>query len=86
MEALTKGEAKRWCQAQGARFSARGFPEAKSHAAEFRIPPDAGQRVALVGGHLEPFRTVAKTLVWFDDWAVWPSGQRMHIFQRFLSS
>jgi hypothetical protein len=24
--------------------------------------------------------------VWFDDWSVWPSGQRMHIFERFLAS
>jgi hypothetical protein len=22
-------------------------------------------------------------LVWFHDWAVWPSGQRMHVFERF---
>jgi hypothetical protein len=25
-------------------------------------------------------------LVWFHDWAVWPSGQRMHIFDRFRTS
>jgi tetratricopeptide (TPR) repeat protein len=53
MDALTKGEAKRWCQAQGASFSEQGFPAPKSRAAEFRIPPDAGQRVAVnLGGVL----------------------------------
>ena len=36
--------------------------------------------------HLEAFRTSGKTLVWFDDWGVWPSGQRMHMFERFLAS
>jgi hypothetical protein len=86
MDALTKGEAKRWCQAQGASFGERDFPVPKSRAAEFKIPPDAGQRVALVASHLEPFEAAGKTLVWFDDWAVWPSGQRMHIFERFLRS
>ena len=86
MDALTKGEAKRWCQAQGARFNDWGFPEPKSRAADFRIPSDAGQRVALVANQIEPFRGVGMTLVWFDDWAVWPSGQRMHIFERVLGS
>lgn len=52
----------------------------------FAIPADAGQRVAQAAGHLECFRENGRTLVWFSDWAVWPSGQRMHIFERFLAS
>jgi hypothetical protein len=25
-------------------------------------------------------------LVWFANWSVWPSGQRMHVFERFRIS
>jgi hypothetical protein len=86
MRALSNNEAKKWCQAQGAAFGGRGFPESTSRTKPFAIPNDAGHRVALAGQHLEHFRKGGKTLVWFDDWAVWPHGQRMHIFERFLAS
>ena len=85
MRTLTKSEAKKWCQTQGATLGHIGFPDAKPKTKSFVIPTDAGQRVALVAGHLTAFGN-SKTLVWFDDWAVWPSGQRMHIFERFLAS
>ena len=51
----------------------------------FRIPTDAGQRVALVASHFRN-RTRGTTLVWFHDWGVWPSGQRTHVFERFVAS
>ena len=41
--------------------------------------------MTMAAEHLKAFGN-GKTLVWFDDWAVWPSGQRMHIFERFLAS
>jgi hypothetical protein len=85
MRALTKSEAKKWCPTQGATLGSNGFPDAKGKTKSFVIPTDAGQRVALAAEHLVGFRN-GKTLVWFDDWAVWPSGQRMHIFERFLAS
>jgi len=86
MLTYTKSEAKKWCQSQGATLGHSEFPEAHGKTKSFLIPPDAGQRVALVAEHLERFRGKGKTLVWFNDWAVWPSGQRMHIFERFLAS
>jgi hypothetical protein len=86
MQTYTKSEAKKWCQAQGAILANGAFPEARGKAKSFVIPGDAGERVALVAEHLERFRGNGKTLVWFNDWAVWPSGQRMHIFERFLAS
>jgi len=86
MEALSSSEAKKWCIAQGARFGTRGFPEAQRSSSSFKIPEDAGRRIALVAEHLRGFHSVGKTLVWFDDWGVWPSGQRIHIFERFLAS
>jgi hypothetical protein len=86
MRAFTKSEAKKWCQTQGAAMGNGGFPDASDETESFVIPTDAGQRVALAARHLECFRENGKTLVWFNDWAVWPSGQRMHIFERFLAS
>jgi len=58
-----------------------GFPESKGKTKSFTIPTDAGQRVALPAKHLEELRGSGKTLVWFNDWAVWPSDQRMHILK-----
>jgi hypothetical protein len=86
MRALSNSEARKWCQSQGAVFGGGEFPEAKGKTKSFDIPVDAGRRVALAAEHLERFRGSGKTLVWFNDWAVWPSGQRMHIFERFLAS
>jgi hypothetical protein len=86
MDSLTSVEARRWCLDQGARLDQKGFPEPASKTGSFIIPADAGKRVALVAGHLKPLRVATNTLVWFDDWSVWPSGQRMHIFERFLAS
>lgn len=86
MYTYTKSEARKWCQAQGATLGHGGFPQAHGRTKPFAIPADAGQRVALVAEHLNHFRGIAETLVWFDDWAVWPSSQRMHIFERFLAS
>ena len=85
MRALSNSQAKKWCQSEGAELGPRGFPKAKHPTNAFVIPSDAGHRVACAAEHLELFRGDG-ALVWFDDWAVWPSGQRMHIFQRFLAS
>jgi hypothetical protein len=85
MKALSEKDARKWCQAQGATLENGGFPTGR-RVKSFQIPSDAGVRVALVAKHLKHFDSICKTLVWFDDWSVWPSGQRMHIFERFLSS
>jgi hypothetical protein len=63
-----------------------GFPKSRGKSTSFSIPNDAGARVALVAEHLQGAGFHVKTLVWFNDWAVWPSGQRMHIFERFRAS
>jgi hypothetical protein len=67
MRTLTKSEAKRWCQTQGATLGHSGLPDVKGKAKSFVIPTDAGKRVALVAEQLKAFGN-GKTLVWFDDW------------------
>jgi hypothetical protein len=42
--------------------------------------------VWLVSEGMRSFRDEPVFLVWFDDWSVWPSGQRMHVFDRFRMS
>ena len=86
MRVLSDIEARKWCQAQGVTFGNSGLPKAAGKTKSFAIPSDAGQRVALAAKQSDRFRGSGKTLVWFNDWAVWPSGQRMHIFERFLAS
>jgi hypothetical protein len=85
MQALTSADARKWCAAQGISLTDTGFPRA-SRVRRFKIPPDAGARVALVAADMRVVGARAKSLVWFDDWAVWPSGQRMHVFERFRAS
>lgn len=86
MQALSASEATEWCQRHGALLGPGGFPKPRGTCEAFTIPSDAGRRVALVAEHLHGFMRSGQTLVWFNDWAVWPSGQRMHIFERFLAS
>jgi hypothetical protein len=35
---------------------------------------------------MEAFREEPEWLVWFNDWSVWPSGERMHVFDRLRES
>jgi hypothetical protein len=53
---------------------------------KFEIPPDAGRRVYLVNQAMKLFDDEPLFIVWFDDWSVWPSGHRMHVFERLRLS
>lgn len=86
MRSLTRSDAEKWCRTQGAVPGPAGLPEPPGKPTSFGIPVDAGQRVALVARHLTEFRREGEVLVWFDDWSVWPSGERMHIFERLRAS
>ena len=64
----------------------RGRPKYLDIDLKFEIPPGTGRRVYLVSQALKPFAGEPHVLVWLDDWSVWPSGQRMHVFDRFRMS
>jgi hypothetical protein len=66
-------------------LSDRGLPQRDGYT-QFKIPEDAQKRINLVAGLMQSFDAEAAVLVWFDDWNVWPSGQRMHIVDRFRKS
>ena len=86
MEIFSKDETTRWCSQNGVALSEHGLPYHADASAKFKIPEDAGKRVWLVSQGMTAFRDEPRFLVWFDDWAVWPSGQRMHVFDRFRLS
>jgi hypothetical protein len=86
MKFLSKQETELWCRQNAIVLGDRGFPDLSGATEKFDIPPDAQQRVALVAQYMAAFRDVSQTLVWFNDWSVWPSGQRMHMFDRFRMS
>jgi hypothetical protein len=86
MKVLAPQKAAAWCVAHNVTLSSHGLPERSDAELRFEIPHDAQKRVSLVGQAMEAFRDEPLFLVWFDDWAVWPSGQRMHIFDRVRMS
>lgn len=86
MKVLSAEEATQWCQAQGVALSGRGLPERSDAELKFEIPRDAQKRVHLVGQAMNAFCDEDQFLIWFDDWSVWPTGQRMHIFDRIRMS
>jgi hypothetical protein len=85
MKVLSKEEAMLWCQAHGVALY-WNLPDCAEAEFKFKIPSDAQARVGLVDQAMKIFANEHQFLVWFDDWAVWPSGQRMHVFDRFRLS
>lgn len=86
MKSLSESECRRWCRAHGIDLNEwdRPAPFVAKKLENFSIPSDSGQRVAMVKQHLEHFRKRSSVLVWVTEWGVWPSSERMHIFERFL--
>jgi len=60
------------------------FSEAQGR--DFKIPGDAGRRIALLNQLFQSIPADQEILLWFTDWGVWPSGERPHMFQRFRDS
>jgi hypothetical protein len=86
MKVLSRQEAMYWCQAHGVALDNWGLPERSDAESRFEIPNDAQKRVYLVSQAMKAFDGDPLLLVWFHDWSVWPSGQRMHVFDRFRRS
>ena len=86
MNTLSREQTSEWCRQHEIALNDRGLPERSEASAQFKIPADAQKRVHLVSYCLSTFKSEPTFLVWFDDWDVWPSGQRMHIFDRFRMS
>lgn len=88
MRILEAPECREWLSANGVHIAPTGNPVEISEkpTEQFSIPSDTGRRIALVRQHMEHFRDSSAVLVWITEWGVWPSSERMHIFQRFRLS
>ena len=86
MKILSRQDAALWCSQHDVALSDAGLPQRPDMTARFKIPEDTQKRVHLVSQGMSAFADTPLYLVWFNDWAVWPSGQRMHIFDRFRMS
>jgi hypothetical protein len=92
MKVLTYREGSEWC-------ADRGFPTRHSqgyiagpdpdleagafHFALFDSPRDAGRLVSVANLLYSLIDPSPEFLLWFGDWAVWPSSQHMPLFTRF---
>ena len=89
MHAHTKNEAQEWCRSREITIDERGLPQptfAEGQGLDFKIPADTGRRIALLHQLFRSLPAGQEVLVWFDDWGVWPSGERKHMFERFRDS
>lgn len=86
MRLISGHDAEAWCRQHDILLSEAGLPDPSAFPTKFSIPSDAGARVSLVSRSMEGFREEPELLVWFKDWSVWPSGERMHIFERLRKS
>ena len=86
MKFLTKKDAVKWCRENQIHLDERELPFLTKSSKDFNIPSDAGQRVALVTSQFEHFRDEDEILIWITAWGVWPSSERLHIFDRLRLS
>ena len=89
MRAITEEEARQWCVAHKIALDERQLPQpgfAESLGRDFRIPGDAGRRMALLTGLFRIIPEDQEILLWFTEWGVWPSSERPHMFERFRDS
>src|SRR5439155_21830191 len=86
MKILSRQETIIWCGQHEIALNDFGLPERSDTSVKFIIPADAQKRVNLVSRAMATFSSSPLVLVWFAKWAVWLSGQRMHVFNRFRMS
>ena len=86
METFSRQESVLWCRDHRIVLDNRVLPDLAGAELKFDIPNDAQKRVYLAKRAMEEFSNEPTILVWFADWSVWPSGQRMHILSRMRMS
>jgi hypothetical protein len=86
MKALSPTQAQQWCSKFSLEYDGIGtdflHPQPDGTPFQFRIPEDAGRRIALCKVLLKPLRG-QPILIWYADWSVWPSGEWLPMFDRF---
>jgi hypothetical protein len=91
MRICTYKECSEWCADHGYPTRQKGpivipdpaWTESGFRFAMFSVPQDADRRVALVKSSMSLIDGNEELLVQIGDWAVWPAGQHMPLFDRF---
>jgi hypothetical protein len=89
MRALTKPEAFEWYVSHNIAIDERQLPQPAFTEIEslgFKIPQDAGRRIALLNSLFRYVPSNQEILLQFSEWGVWSSGERPHMFERFRDS
>ena len=89
MRTLTESEALEWCASHHVALVERRTPRpdfADSQKFRFKIPGDAGRRIALLHDLFRCVPTDQEVLLWLTERGVWSSGERVHMFERFRAS
>ena len=90
MHFLTAPECSSWAQSHGhpATTGVTPLPIAcpSRGKVSFRVPSDAGRRVALARALFGPFRSDPEILVWLGGWDVWPSSQHKPLIMRLRAA
>jgi hypothetical protein len=95
MRILSYPECAEWCTARGfpirqiPTYAAGPEPDLESgdfHVARFDSPRNAERLVGFAQCLYAFVDPSPEVLIWFGDWAVWPSSQHMPLFTRFRQS
>jgi hypothetical protein len=81
MNCLTTAEALLWCADRDIPIK-NGLPLIPAGCNTFKIPSDAGERIALIKSHWGSLPT-QQVLIWVTAWSVWSSCEHMPLFSRF---
>ncbi|MEO6846650.1 MAG: hypothetical protein ABI254_05290 [Chthoniobacterales bacterium] len=88
MQFLTSAECQAWCLERSVPLRNVGWirPDIKAehlHIVDIPYKADSGAKVHMARFLLSLVYSDAETLLWVDDWEVWPSSQHMPLFARF---
>jgi hypothetical protein len=94
MRFLNPAECVSWCEKHGypaGHRAGRTVPIADKKPtgfdfAEFSIPADSGAKAAFAKFLISLIMPTPETLLWLDEWSVWPSSQHLPLFTRFRAA
>ncbi len=87
MKIISKVDSVSWCENHGIQLNGRDLPQInKDELKHFSIPADTGNKIAIVKNHFEQFKNEKEVFAWITEWGIFPSSERMHIFEKFRSS
>ncbi len=79
-------EVTRWFSERGLTIVRRDCDLSGLHKTTYHIDPDSGAKTMLAKGIATAFSEFGETMVWIDEWGIWPSAENWHLFNAFRES